>query len=256
MEYHTLFLRQQEGKDTDCSFIFKNDDGSEGETIHAHKQILSAVPYFETNFKSEWKGDKPILITAVGHSVFEKLIRAIYVSDLSFETLEEAFELYEAAHFYQAEGVLDLVREEIPKFCLSNSPLNISKLTNTAWKYQDFKLIQFSTKYFAKNAIQIIQTQDFLKFTTDSINFLFQCDGIILVKEYQMLDALERYVASNHSVPIKMLKPAIGAIRFLVVPKETIEKTLLLTEIEKNSLLGKNTLNFVYLSKNTKRRPE
>lgn len=258
MDYHTLFNKQQEGKDTDCSFELKNEDGSQGKTVHAHKLILTAAsPVFEVNFKSEWEGDQPIPVKGYTYSVFNQLIRAIYLSEIYFKNLNEACELYEAAHFYQAEMVLDLLRNEIPIFCASKKPASISTLTNTARKYQDYKLIQFLTKYFSENAENIIINQDFLKLTPDSINFFFQLDDIA-ANELHLLKALEKYIASNQSVSTKTLKPAIGTIHFLSFrSKEYIEKTTLLTEIEKDFLLGKNTLNLVYLSKdrNTRKYP-
>lgn len=156
--------------------------------------------------------------------------------------------MYEAAHFYQVEVVLDLLRNKILDFCTSRSTIPFSQLTNTAWKYQDYKLIQFSLKYFSEKPHKIINDADFLKFTPASVNFWFQSDDL-LVNEIDLLKALEKYVANNQSISIKALKPAIGSIRFLALSNETIEKTPLLTEIEKNSLLGQNTLNFFYLSK-------
>lgn len=247
-----LYEKQQQGDHTDCSFVFQVHDGesSEVKTIQAHKLILSAAsPFFEAHFKSEWKGNEPIPISVCEHSVFKKLIKAIYLGEIVFETLDDGCRLYEAAHFYQIEVVLDLLRLKIPKLCIYEGPLEISSLVNTAFKYQDYKLMQFSTKYFTINAESFLQDEDSLKFSFEAINFLYQYNDIS-ANEDCLLDTLEEIVRIRGPQSIKVLKPAIGTIRFRSLPQQLVIETELLSETEKDFLLKKNTLNFFHLSLN------
>lgn len=173
-----FFEKQQKGEGTDCSFVFNvpaaNGKTSTEKVIHAHKFILSAVsPYFETNFKAEWKGDEPIRVTTFKHSVFEQLLKVVYMNILSFETLDHALDLYEAAHFYQMQEVLDLLRDKIPQFWFANQTIKISKFLNATFKYQDWILVQFATKCFTVNASKILVDYDWLNFTPDVINYLY-----------------------------------------------------------------------------------
>lgn len=254
-----IFEKKQKSDYTDCSFVFKTEtvDGEQSEKlITAHKVILSAASqFFETNFKSEWKGNDPIPVTTVPYFLFDKLIRAIYLSEIDLENLDEALELYKAAHFYQIELILDLLRDQIPKFCYSNKIMQISELYKTTWKYQDAKLMQFITKYFAHNANKIIEDEDFFNFTPDSINLLYQLDELS-VDECKLYEKLEEYIFIKETTLISTLKPAIGAIRFLALRKEVIQGSSLLSKTEKDFLLGKKVVNILYLSKSKKGRKQ
>lgn len=254
----SLFEKQQSGQDTDCSFVFENstedDKSTEVKIIHGHRCILSAVsPYFEVAFKEEWKGNKPIPITTFEFEVFDKFIKAIYVGKYTFGNLDEMSDLYAAAHFYQTEILLDLLREEIVKYFNEVRSYNISPVVDIALKYQDFKLLHFSLKFFSRQASVIIGNENFATFSFDSINFLYQIDSL-QVSEANLLGALETIVDKRGPDSIKKLKPAIGAIRFLVIP-DKIKDTNLLTRAEKDYLIGNKIDNFIYLSKNRGIRP-
>lgn len=158
-----LFKMQQQGINTDCSFVFKNCN--QEKIIHAHKLILSSIsPYFESQFKSEWGGNEPIPVTTFQHETFDKMIEIIYLSHVSFDTLDEAINLYEGAHFYQIEGLLDSLRYEIPRFWKHQKTIKISKMVNTVLKYQDYMLMQFIEKCFCANATQILQDEDWFNY--------------------------------------------------------------------------------------------
>ncbi|XP_063708174.1 uncharacterized protein LOC134836851 [Culicoides brevitarsis] len=256
MEYLTieqqLFEKQQKGENTDCSFVFKitTEEGKMTEKIiHGHKILLSAASkYFEVNFKAEWDGNKPILITSFDWIVFDKLIRAIYLSEVTFETLEEAIDIYEAAHFYQIERVLELLRNAIQGYFLEKKTVEISPLAKIAWKFQDYKLIPFVSKYFCANTDKIIKNDDFMGFSTEAINWLFQYDDLS-ANEIDLVKALEKYLQTNKDVTKSMIKPAIEKIRFLAIKDEEFAKTTLLTQTEKDFLRGKINVNFSNLSK-------
>lgn len=237
-----LFEKQQKGENTDCSFVFKvhpenkKDLSSEKKIIHAHKLVLSSVSqYFAVNFKSEWHGNSTFNITACDYFIFEKLIRTIYLGEISFETLEEACQLYKAADFFQIEGVLDLLREKIVSHWHSVKTLEISQLVNTALQHQDCELINFTTNVFVFNALKIIKDPDFLKYSSNAINFMFQRDDL-LANEIDLVKALET-VSGTHE--LKNLKPAIGAIRFLALSETEILSTSLLSDSERDFLLLK-----------------
>ncbi|XP_063695983.1 uncharacterized protein LOC134827315 [Culicoides brevitarsis] len=247
-----LFEKQQKGENTDCSFVFEitTEEGIVTEkVIHGHKVVLSAASkYFEANFKAEWDG-KPILITSFDWIVFDKLIRAIYLSEVAFETLEEATNMYEATHFYQMERVQELLRDTIPYWCLKNKVLEVSNLVAIAWKFQDYKLIPFVSKYFCANTDKIIKNDDFMGFSTEAINWLFQYDDLS-ANEIDLVKALEDFLETNKDVTKSMIKSAIDTIRFLALEEGEIAKTTLLTQTEKDFLMGKINMNFCNLSKN------
>lgn len=244
-----LFENQQKSIGTDCSFIF-NVPESPPKVINAHKCVLSAVSqYFATNFKSIWKEDEPITITTFDYNTFEHLIRGIYVSNVEVPTLQSALDLYEAAHFYQITLLVDLVRNEIPKVCYDQETSQISQLTLTAWKFQDFRLIEYSRKYFGWRAYKILQDTDFMKISAEVINSLFQIDRISAT-EVEILDGLEKYVESNPSTSLAILRPAICGIRFGAIPKERIMITNVLSKEEKDYLLNPHSIVLPYLSRN------
>lgn len=254
-----LFEKQQKEENTDCSFVFNvpadNDDKTSEKVIHAHKLILSTVsPYFETNFKSEWKGNEPIRVTTFKYAVFEKMIEVVYLSFLSFETLDEALDLYEAAHFYQIEEVLNLLREEIPKYWMAHKTIQISKLINSAWKYQDLMLIQFCTKSFTVNASSIICDADWLNYTPEVIIFFYKSDDVSAM-ESDLLKALEKFISHHHAIiPTKTLKPAVDSIRFHALENDVIKKTSLLTQAEKNVVLKRKEIDVAHVSKSKEGR--
>ncbi|XP_063708171.1 uncharacterized protein LOC134836849 [Culicoides brevitarsis] len=257
MEYLTLdqqlFVKQQKGENTDCSFVFKITT-AEGivteKVIHGHKIVLSvASKYFETNFKAEWDGNKPILITSFDWILFDKLIRAIYLSEVTFETLDEAIDIYAAAHFYQIERVLELLRNAIQDYCLQKKILEISSLAKISWKCQDYKLMTFVVKCFCANTDKIIKNEDFMRFSIEVINWLFQYDDLS-ANENDLLKALEKYLETNKDVTKSMIKPATETVRFLSLEAEEIAKTTLLTQQERDFLLGKINVNFTNFTKN------
>lgn len=252
-----LFKQQQNGEYTDCSFIFKveTDDGKWSEKIiHGHKAVFVAVSeYFEKQFKAEWQCEDPIPITSVQLPVFEKLVRGIYLSNFSLENLEEAVDLYEAAHFYQIEIILDLIRVKVPKLCCTKKIKAVSLIFNMAWKYQDATLIGFSTKYFIANADMIIEDEDFMKFSPEIINILYQIDDLS-ADELSLIEALEKYVLNNSHISINILKPAIGSLRFLSLSPCIFKRTILLTHIEKASLSSQIPQLSIHLSKRSNHR--
>lgn len=250
--------KQQKGEGTDCSFVFDvpSADGktSTKKVVHAHKFVLTNVSsYFETNFKSEWNGNQPIRVTTIQHKVFEKLIKAIYLSSIWFETLDEALDLYEAAHFYQIELVLDLLREEIQKFWFTFKTIEIGRLLNTTWKYQDWQILHFAMKCFTVNASQILEDADWLSYSPEIINFLYSSHDISAT-EQDLFKALEKFCHHHESITIETLKPAIKSIRFDAISKDNIKKTPLLTEAEKESLLEMKKIDSVHESISRKPR--
>lgn len=242
-----LFKQQQNAEYTDCSFVFEveTEDGKCAEkVIHGHKPVfVAASEYFKTQFKKEWLHAGPIPISSVPYPVFEKLVQGIYLNEITFETLKDAIDLYESAHFYQVESVLDLLREKIPKFCCSEKLTAVSQLLNMAWKYHDFKLISFSTKYFTSNTDMIIKDEDFTNINQNIVNLLYQIDDLS-VEEENLMKALEKYIEKHSDVSSYILRPAIGAIRFLSFAEQIIQETTLLTQPEKDY-----PLSFIYLSK-------
>lgn len=253
----SLFEKQQSGENTHCSFVFENptEDGesTEKKIIHGNRIILSAVsPFFEAAFKGEWKGDKPIPITTFEFGVFDKFVKAIYVGKCKFRNLNEMSDLYAAAHFYQTESLLDLLRDEIIRYFYDRRLFNIAPVVDIALKYQDFKLMGFSSKFFSKYGNHIIDQEYFSTFSFDAINFLYQI-GELKVDEHQLLTALEKVVQERGPESIKKLKPAIGSIRFLAIP-DRINNTNLLTRTEKDYLIGNKIDNFIYLSKDKNKR--
>lgn len=256
-----LYKNLQEGVGTDCSFVFKNinteTDGSEStkvKVIHAHRCVLSAVcPYFETNLKSTWKGDEPIEVTTVEYSVFQDILKAIYLCEMDpVKNLKYGLDFYEAAHFYQLEAASDLVRNELIKFCRGNEKQELSQLIKTALKYQDYRLIEFIRKHFTSKAGLLISEPDFLNYPPESINMLYQIDELNAY-EGNLFKALENYVDINGPTYITLLKPAIKAIRFgALFPY--FKDTILLSEEEKNILQKTQAISFSHLSKNVEGR--
>ncbi|XP_063708380.1 uncharacterized protein LOC134837005 [Culicoides brevitarsis] len=264
MEYlsieQKLFENQQNQQFTDCSFRFliMSEDGEVKEKfIHGHKMIFSAASkYFETNFKPQWSNNEPILIETVEFDVFEKLVKAIYLNRIVIESLEEGVKLYEAAHFYQMHKILILLRDVIQNFVLEKKPIAISTLCNLAWKYQDIKLIIFVSKYFCINTDIIFDNPDYLNFSPEVINWLFQYDDELSVNERRLLRALEKFVREKKAT-IEEIKPAICSLRFLSLDEYYIIRTNLLTEAEKDFLLGKYSVGISHLSKSkTPREPK
>ncbi|XP_063709825.1 uncharacterized protein LOC134838263 [Culicoides brevitarsis] len=174
-----LFAQQQKGKFTDCSFLFKikADNGEVQEkVIHAHKLILSvASNYFETHFKRQWSNNEPILIETVEFSLFEKLIRAIYLNVTHFDSLKEAADLYEAAHFYEMETVLELLRRDIKRFLQAEKDFRISSIGNIAWKYNDIKLTHCTANFMIEYANRVNNDPDFVNLTPEFVIPLFIC---------------------------------------------------------------------------------
>ncbi|XP_063710065.1 uncharacterized protein LOC134838462 [Culicoides brevitarsis] len=252
-----LYEKQQKGEYADCSFIFNTKDEENPEiVIHGHKIILSAASkYFETHFKAEWDTNSPILITTFNHDVFNKLLRAVYLRKIDFETLDEAATIYQAAHFYQMKRELDLLSDAMKSFCIAGKFLAISVLANTAWKYQDCKLIPFVSKYFATNAHKIIEDPDFMRFHPDVINWLYQHDDLS-VTECGLAKALQKYLQTNESISSSMVESAIGAIRFLTMLEHEIQEIEFLTPAHKEFLKGgsQTTLNYTNFSPSTNPR--
>ncbi|XP_063708440.1 uncharacterized protein LOC134837058 [Culicoides brevitarsis] len=250
-----LYEKQQKGEFTDCAFVFKvqTEDGKFSKNIiHGHKLVLSgASKYFETNFKSEWNGNSVIEITSFDIKTFGMLMRAIYLNEVIFESVEEALNLYEAARFYQIERILDLLRQKIPKIYLINKLVALSALFEMAKQPPDSPdhiLLAFATKYFIANTQKIIANDDFLQYPPDLVNSLFLHDDLS-AEEINLVIALENYIEVNGVEKKSLLKPAIGALRFLSLPKDKIRETLLLTDSEKEFLLGQRNRDLCYLSK-------
>lgn len=254
-----LYKNLQEGVGTDCTFVFKSvnsDDGSEStKEIRAHRCVLSGVsPYFETNFKSTWKGDQPIEVTTVEFSVFENVLRAIYLCDIQPTTsLKGALALYEAAHFYQLDAVIELTRNEIIRFCSSKPPRENSQLVISILKHQDYRLIEFFRNFFIKYGTKIIAGPDFVNYPLEAVNMLYQIEDLSIT-EILLLNGLEKYVDKIGSTSIPLIKPAIRAIRFGSLPSDRIKSTNLLSEDEKNIIQKQGTSPFSYLSKGIKGR--
>lgn len=253
-----LYKNLQEGKGTDCSFTFKNvksDDGQEStKVINAHRCILSAVSsYFEANLKSTWKGDEPIEVTTVEYPVFKKILKAIYLCEIDpFANLQDAIPLYEAAHFYQLDGVTELSRNEIRRYCNFKKKFEY-ELVITIFKHQDYCLIEFFRNFFISNAVELITGPNFMNYPTEAINMLYQIENLP-VGEVALLNELEKYIEKHGSAYINLLKPAIRSIRFGSLPIESIKKTTLLSEVEKNTIYKQQETPFMYLSKGTKGR--
>uniref|UniRef100_A0A336KT88 CSON014050 protein n=1 Tax=Culicoides sonorensis TaxID=179676 RepID=A0A336KT88_CULSO len=246
-----LYEKQQKGEDTDCIFVFKceSEEGAVEKVIRAHKFILSlASSVFETKFKEEWKGNQPIQDTSLEYSTFENLIRSIYLGEIKFENLEQAFDLYEAIHFYQVDSLLNLLRDEIQKHYYSKNVMQISQLCLIAAKYDDYRLKSFSKKYFMLNAYKIFKNDDFLNLKPNFINSLFLLNQIS-ASEQNLLNALEKYVETNGNDKIKCLRPAIESIRFLSLPSERMNNSILLNQDEKAMIEGKPAKCLTHFSK-------
>ncbi|XP_063709706.1 uncharacterized protein LOC134838165 [Culicoides brevitarsis] len=261
MEYLTLeqqlFEKQQKGENTDCSFVFKirTEDGKmTAKVLYGHKSILStASKYFEANFKDEWNGTSPIVITTFDWEIFDKLMRAIYLREITFDGILEAINIYEAAHFYQMHCVLELLRDEIIYNYLDYRHHFLSDLAKTAWNYQDYKLMPFVVKYFCANTQILIKSADFMDYPTEVINWLFQYEDLS-ANETDLVKALEKYLETNVGMATSMIRPAIEKIRFLAIDDPHFGETTLLTQAEKDFLLGKPNVNVVKLSKSERGR--
>uniref|UniRef100_A0A336L7M9 CSON004493 protein n=1 Tax=Culicoides sonorensis TaxID=179676 RepID=A0A336L7M9_CULSO len=175
--FEKLHEKQQKGEGTDCSFIFNQQDDNETEStpkvIHAHKMILSlASSYFETAFKEEWNGNKPILITTFESSLFEKLINSIYLNKIDFTDLDEGLNLYEAAHFYGIQMILDALQHKIQEICYETNVTKIKRLYELAEKFENYRLMEFTRKYFSLMATKILGNEEFYTWTPKMINSL------------------------------------------------------------------------------------
>lgn len=257
MVHIALYKNSQEKIGTDCSFIFKNVkvkvNGAEHEVekvIHAHRCVLSAVsPYFATNLKTTWTNGQPIEVTTVRYEVFEKIIRTIYLCDIQpTANLAEAIELYEATHFYQLDGVFEVIQNEIIRMLKEPKLMKCSKLITLVIKYEDHRLFEFFRKYFIKYAEPIISKSDFLDYPITVINMFYQIDDL-LVQEESLVDALEKYIEKHGADSLHLLQPAIRAIRFGTLPAERIASTSLLSDVEKHIAITQSSSQFSYLSR-------
>lgn len=237
-----LWTKKENAENTDCSFVFKveGENGAAVEkTIHAHKLILSTVsPFFEANFKDEWKGNVPIPVTTFNYSVFEKVIRAIYLNEIEVESLAEALEIYKALHFYQIEILDSMICDKIQEICCAKKETQISQLISVANEMQDFRLKEFARQYFVNNTAKILNDPDFLKFTPETLNIFYQIKDLSAT-ETDLLEALEKYIQENE-VSTDILLPALQTIRFYALHNITVVNSTLITKNEKKYFLGKS----------------
>uniref|UniRef100_A0A336N3I0 CSON010473 protein n=1 Tax=Culicoides sonorensis TaxID=179676 RepID=A0A336N3I0_CULSO len=189
--FEKLHEKQQKGEGTDCSFIFNQQDDNETEStpkvIHAHKMILSlASSYFETAFKEEWNGNKPILITTFEPSLFEKLINSIYLNKIDFTDLDEGLDLYEAAHFYGIQMILDALQHKIQEICYETNVTKIKRLYELAEKFENYqayyKCNEFSSLEVIRPAINAIRFQSFTPEIIESITLLTDEEKVYLIE--------------------------------------------------------------------------
>lgn len=170
----------------------------ENKTIKAHKSVLACRSgVFEGMFRSDTKEalEGKVVIRDTPFRIFEKVIRYIYTTEIKFEDLDFACEVYAEADKYFITPLKERCKiffkaylcATCPRDELSNRVTDACRLLCLAYKHADISLQHWVEDYLADSALLV---------TPEWTNFAGSNHDVAIKVYFKLLKNVEKGISS------------------------------------------------------------
>ncbi|XP_042335644.1 kelch-like protein 24 isoform X2 [Sceloporus undulatus] len=192
---------------------------ADGQRFPCHRALLAAVsPYFQDIFINSWKESdgKEILVQDVAPSIIQSILKYIYTGDIELTPELTPF-------FFAGASKLQVVplQNLCCRFLVTNlSVQNCFEMYSMAQVHKSRTLLHETVQLLIRNFDQVFEAGGFLHLEFSTLLALISSSDLAVASEYQVYQAVRRWVQGHPSLRGPLLGQLVQHVRFPLLSLE------------------------------------